>query len=220
MYGGVNGVKGILEGRLCELGGIVRNAMDLAALAATPAAALGSCRFKLDGGRGTRRASACLRYSGPMRYRILCTSGATTPWTRWRSSPPGLRRGESADITVVGAPKTIDNDLMETDHCPGFGSAAKFIAATCAQLERDLAVYDTFGVTVVEIMGRDAGWLTAAASPGILKRRQRPGPDLPVRAAVFCGSVSAGGGGAQRGEEKSAGGGERRGERRDGEVSL
>src|SRR5690606_7711659 len=67
------------------------------------------------------------------------------------------------DFVIVGAPKTIDNDLNLTDHCPGYGSAAKYIATTIAELERDTAVYNVPAVTVVEIMGRNAGWLTAAA---------------------------------------------------------
>ena len=65
---------------------------------------------------------------------------------------------------VVGAPKTIDNDLVETDHCPGFGSAAKYLAATFAELERDCHVYEKKAVTIVEVMGRNAGWLTAASA--------------------------------------------------------
>lgn len=67
------------------------------------------------------------------------------------------------DITVVGAPKTVDNDLVGTDHCPGFGSAAKYIGVTFAELERDCDVYASKTVTVVEVMGRNAGWLTAAS---------------------------------------------------------
>ena len=68
------------------------------------------------------------------------------------------------DVFVVGAPKTIDNDLVETDHCPGFGSAAKYLAATFAELERDCHVYEKKAVTIVEVMGRNAGWLTAASA--------------------------------------------------------
>ena len=68
------------------------------------------------------------------------------------------------DIHVMGAPKTIDNDLVGTDHCPGFGSAAKYIATTFSELERDCHVYDTKAVTIVEVMGRNAGWLTAASA--------------------------------------------------------
>jgi 6-phosphofructokinase len=68
------------------------------------------------------------------------------------------------DITVLGAPKTVDNDLVGTDHCPGFGSAAKYIAVTFAELEKDCHVYATKAVTIVEVMGRNAGWLTASSA--------------------------------------------------------
>ena len=79
-------------------------------------------------------------------------------------------------LNVIGLPKTIDNDLMEIDHCPGFASAAKYIATTFAELERDVAVYDSFGVTIVEIMGRNAGWLTAASS--LSRVNGNRGPDF------------------------------------------
>lgn len=176
VYGGVNGIKGILEGRLCELGGVVRNAMDLVSLAATPAAALGSCRFKLDGGPEDVACERLLEIFRAHEISYFVYIGGNDSMDTVAKLSAWLEARGIGDITVVGAPKTIDNDLMETDHCPGFGSAAKFIAATCAQLERDLAVYDTFGVAVVEIMGRDAGWLTAASSLAALSGGR--GPDL------------------------------------------
>lgn len=86
------------------------------------------------------------------------------------------RSQQIEDIKIIGAPKTIDNDLMEIDHCPGFASAAKYIATTFAELERDVAVYDSFGVTIVEIMGRNAGWLTAASS--LSRVNGNRGPDF------------------------------------------
>src|SRR5699024_3042356 len=68
------------------------------------------------------------------------------------------------ECRVMGVPKTIDNDLFGTDHCPGFASAAKYIATSCAEVYKDARVYDTGMVTIIEIMGRHAGWLTAAAA--------------------------------------------------------
>ena len=68
------------------------------------------------------------------------------------------------ELKVVGIPKTIDNDLMGTDHTPGFGSAAKFVATTVKEILRDVSVYTVKAVTIVEIMGRDAGWLTASSA--------------------------------------------------------
>ena len=79
------------------------------------------------------------------------------------------------ELRVVGVPKTIDNDLMATDHTPGFGSAAKFVATTVAEIVRDINVYTMDAVTIVEIMGRDAGWLTASAALASLNGE---GPDL------------------------------------------
>ena len=77
-------------------------------------------------------------------------------------------------IRVMGIPKTIDNDLVETDHTPGFGSAAKYIAVTVQEILRDTAVYTVPAVTIVEIMGRDAGWLTAASALGRNVTGQEP----------------------------------------------
>lgn len=80
------------------------------------------------------------------------------------------------DVYIMGGPKTVDNDLNLTDHCPGFGSAAKYIATTIAELERDINVYDIPAVTIVEIMGRNAGWLTAASA--LARVNGGSGPDL------------------------------------------
>ena len=80
------------------------------------------------------------------------------------------------DIKVVGVPKTVDNDLCGTDHTPGFGSAAKFVATVFAELRRDTAVYTQKCVTIVEVMGRDAGWLTASAA--LSKTKYTEGADL------------------------------------------
>lgn len=86
------------------------------------------------------------------------------------------RENHIDDIMIVGAPKTIDNDLVGTDHCPGFGSAAKYIGTTFAELERDCHVYDTKAVTIVEVMGRNAGWLTAASA--LARNNGGKGPNL------------------------------------------
>ena len=85
-------------------------------------------------------------------------------------------RDHGYEVRVIGVPKTIDNDLLGTDHTPGFGSAAKYISVTMQEILRDTAVYTVPAVTVVEIMGRDAGWLTASAALGRLM--DMPSPDL------------------------------------------
>ena len=79
--------------------------------------------------------------------------------TKYAQEHPG-----TFDVKLIGIPKTIDNDLVLTDHTPGFGSAAKFVAATMQEMIRDCSVYPVKSVTIVEIMGRDAGWLTAASA--------------------------------------------------------
>jgi len=84
-------------------------------------------------------------------------------------------KGAGYECRILGVPKTIDNDLAGTDHCPGYGSAAKYIATTCMEVYRDLSVYDTPTVCVMEVMGRHAGWLTAATA---LASRAGEGPDL------------------------------------------
>jgi ATP-dependent phosphofructokinase / diphosphate-dependent phosphofructokinase len=81
------------------------------------------------------------------------------------------------DCNVIGVPKTIDNDLNATDHSPGYGSAAKYVATTFMELYHDATVYDTPQVTIVEVMGRNAGWLTAAAA---LAQAKGQGPDLII----------------------------------------
>lgn len=99
------------------------------------------------------------------------------------------------DIKVVGAPKTIDNDLAETDHCPGFGSAAKYIATTFSELERDCSVYNIPAVTIVEVMGRNAGWLTAASALARLNGERGPSLiylcEIPFNIDKFVEDVKA-----------------------------
>ena len=82
------------------------------------------------------------------------------------------RYGErvGSDIRFIGVPKTIDNDLIETDHTPGFGSAAKYVAATVREIVLDASVYEQKAVTIIELMGRHAGWLTAAS---VLARKRK-----------------------------------------------
>ena len=94
-----------------------------------------------------------------------------------------------SSIRFMGVPKTIDNDLMVTDHTPGYGSAAKYIGVVMKEIIRDATVYGTKYVTVVEIMGRNAGWLTAAACPGKERRLRGRGHDLPARSALPCGPL-------------------------------
>lgn len=133
-------------------------------LAQTPAAALGSCRLKLKNPQEDPREFQEL-LSVFKAWNIgyfLYIGGNDSMDTAWKLSAYCKEQGE--EIVVVGVPKTIDNDLEGIDHCPGFGSSAKYIAASLLELERECLVYDTKYVMIVEMMGRNAGWLTAAAA--------------------------------------------------------
>ena len=149
---------------LLEKGSTRQEAAYFSRLAQTPAAALGSCRLKLknpqEDPREFQELLAVFK-SWNIGY-FLYIGGNDSMDTAWKLSAYCEEQGE--DIVVVGVPKTIDNDLEGIDHCPGFGSSAKYIAASLLELERECLVYDTKYVMIVEMMGRNAGWLTAAAA--------------------------------------------------------
>jgi 6-phosphofructokinase 1 len=133
-------------------------------LKTTPAAALGSCRKKLKGHSEDKQTyekilSVLKKYN--IRY-FFYIGGNDSMDTVYKLSE--YAKSNDYEMYVVGVPKTIDNDLMATDHTPGYGSAAKFVATTIKEIIRDIWVYKTRAVTIVEVMGRDAGWLTAAAA--------------------------------------------------------
>ena len=166
VYGMKNGIEGFINETLIDLsdrfGG--EKAADLDILSATPAAALGSCRKKLPKPEDDKEffdnlVSLFRKYD--IRY-FFYIGGNDSMDTVAKLT----KYLETADyeMRVMGVPKTIDDDLQGTDHTPGYGSAAKYIAATMSEIIRDCAVYTIPAVTIVEIMGRDAGWLTAAAA--------------------------------------------------------
>lgn len=164
LYGALNGVEGILKGTVCVLNDIVKTEDDIAALSLTPAAALGSCRLKLpklEDDRETYEKLFDFFKEKNIRY-FFYIGGNDSMDTVAKLSLYAAKT--DYEIRVMGVPKTIDNDVAGTDHTPGFGSAAKYIAASMQEILRDTAVYKVKAVTIVEIMGRDAGWLTAAAA--------------------------------------------------------
>ena len=173
VLGAAHGIKGVLAEQLYDIS--QEDPRELALLKSTPSSALGSCRYKLkdfsqDDTDYRKILSVFKKYN--VRY-FFYNGGNDSMDTCDKIS----RYLESVgyECRVIGVPKTIDNDLYGTDHCPGFGSAAKYIAASCMEIAQDAAVYDTGAVTIVECMGRNAGWLTAAAS---LASFQGAGPDL------------------------------------------
>ncbi len=164
VYGAVNGIVGVLEERFVELNDILKDSATAELLIQTPAAALGSCRFKLSSPeKDESHFETILNVLKKYEIRYFIYIGGNDSMDTVDKLSMYLKNKGINDIFIMGAPKTIDNDLAETDHCPGFGSAAKYIATTFAELERDISVYSAPAVTIVEVMGRDAGWLTAAS---------------------------------------------------------
>ena len=173
VLGAVNGIKGVLEERFLDLSQHIKSVEDFSLLCQTPAAALGSCRLKI---RERSQLEEIVRVLRKHDIGYFIYIGGNDSMDTVAQLSAYCEEEGITDLAVMGAPKTIDNDLMGTDHCPGFGSAAKYIAATFAELERDCHVYDTKAVTIVEVMGRNAGWLTAASS--LARLGGGKGPDL------------------------------------------
>lgn len=166
IYGALNGIQGILKRSIIDLKAQFSRQEDFFALECTPAMALGSCRFRLPDPESAEGRALFENIRETFRlYDIgyfFYIGGNDSMDTVHKLSLFFQEAGE--DIKVMGIPKTIDNDLPLTDHTPGFGSAAKFIATAMLEIIRDCNVYDTHSVTIVEIMGRHAGWLTASAA--------------------------------------------------------
>lgn len=176
IYGAENGIEGIINDRLLNLRSILMDEHDKQLLMTTPSTILGSCRFKLkdwheDDSDYRKIAETFSRHNIRAFFYI---GGNDSMDTVMKLHSYFTEKG--IDIKVVGVPKTIDNDVMETDHTPGFGSAAKYVATTLQEIIRDSRVYSIPSVTIVEIMGRDAGWL--AASSCVLRANGEPAPHL------------------------------------------
>ena len=166
LYGMRNGVEGLLEERLIDLCACFDTEEKRKALEHTPAAALGSCRKKLpklgeNDATYEQMISVFRKYD--VRY-FFYIGGNDSMDTVAKLSE--YTKDHDCEMVIMGVPKTIDNDLVGTDHTPGFGSAAKYIAVTTQEIIRDCAVYRIPAVTIIEIMGRDAGWLTASSAIG------------------------------------------------------
>ncbi len=176
LYGMRNGVEGLLREDIVDLSALfASDAQGLELLKVTPAAALGSCRRKLGAFEKEKDVYLKLfeifrKYN--IRYFFYIGGNDSMDTVLKLSEYSALFDYE---IRVVGVPKTIDNDLLATDHTPGFGSAAKYVATAIKEIKRDVSVYTVKAVTIVEIMGRDAGWLTASAA---LPSVTGDGPDL------------------------------------------
>lgn len=165
VYAGLYGIEGILEDRIIDIDTMDKNTIET--LKYMPSSAFGSCRYKLkDQDVNEEEYKKILNIF--KKYNItyfLYIGGNDSMDTANKLNIYMNKIGY--DVNIIGVPKTIDNDLVETDHCPGFGSAAKYVANTCIEIWFDINAYKKESVVIVEVMGRDAGWI--AASTGILK---------------------------------------------------
>ncbi len=173
VYGAAHGIKGILDEVFYDMSKEDPYELDL--LKTTPSSALGSVRYKLksadeDETDYKRLVEVFKKYN--IRY-FFYNGGNDSMDTCNKVSKYMQKVGY--ECRVMGVPKTIDNDLFGTDHCPGFASAAKYIATSTMEVYHDARVYDTGMITVLEVMGRNAGWLTASAALATYKGN---GPDL------------------------------------------
>ena len=174
VYGMRNGIEGFLKEDLVDLGQTFNDDERLVALEHTPAAALGSCRKKLPDPTDIAFYESLFALFRKYEIRYFFYIGGNDSMDTV-AKLTAYAKTQDYEMRFIGVPKTIDNDLAGTDHTPGFGSAAKYIATTMMEIIRDCAVYTTRAVTVVEIMGRDAGWLTMSAA---LPRLNGVAPDL------------------------------------------
>jgi len=169
IYGAIHGIDGVLTNNLISL-----DKTDTEILTQTPSAYLGSCRRKLpDFEADDSIYKDIFRFFKEKNIKyFLYIGGNDSMDTVCKLS--GYAEKMREEIYIIGVPKTIDNDLFMTDHTPGFGSAAKYIAATVHDIVRDSQVYHLKSVTIIEIMGRNAGWLTAASALARTKEEKAP----------------------------------------------
>ncbi len=164
VYGSINGILGILNEHYLNLSELAEKEHSLETLKTTPAMYLGSCRFKLPDFLDDDSSYVFIfnQFEKLNIDAFFYIGGNDSMDTVLKLSEYAKRI--KSDVKIIGIPKTIDNDLCETDHTPGFGSAAKYVASSLLEVAHDTFIYAVKSVTIVEIMGRDAGWLTAASA--------------------------------------------------------
>lgn len=173
VYGASHGIKGVLDDKLFIMD--EEDPKELEYLLNTPSSELGSCRYKMaDPSVDDTDYKRILEIFKKYDVRYFFYNGGNDSMDTCNKISKYMQ-SVGYECRVMGVPKTIDNDLFGTDHCPGYGSAAKFIATSCMEVNKDARVYDNGMITIVEIMGRHAGWLAAAAS---LATEFGSGPDL------------------------------------------
>ena len=173
VYGAYHGIKGVLNDQLMIMD--QEDPAELERLLYTPSSALGSCRYKIaDPDEDETDYKRILEIFKKYNIRYFFYNGGNDSMDTCAKVSRYMAK-VGYECRVMGVPKTIDNDLFGTDHCPGFSSAAKYIATSFMEVSRDAHVYDTGMITIIECMGRHAGWLTAAAALAGLKG---DGPDF------------------------------------------
>lgn len=173
VYGAAHGIKGVLDDKLYVMD--EEDPKELELLLHTPSSELGSCRYKIaDPSVDDTDYKRILEIFKKYDVRYFFYNGGNDSMDTCNKISKYMQ-SVGYECRVMGVPKTIDNDLFGTDHCPGYASAAKYIATSCMEINKDARVYDSGMVTVVEIMGRHAGWLAASAA---LATEFGSGPDL------------------------------------------
>lgn len=162
VFGSINGIEGIINDNLIDLKNYITTNDDLGLLKQTPSTALGSCRYKLpsveDDSEVYDKIMDCFKRHGIKAFFYIGGNDSMDTVNKLSK----YAASKDIDVKIIGVPKTIDNDLCVTDHTPGFGSAAKYVATTVQEIMCDSRVYSISSVTIIEIMGRNAGWLTAS----------------------------------------------------------
>jgi 6-phosphofructokinase len=196
IYGGQNGILGILNEELIDLGD--EKAKTIQGLKHTPAAALGTCRYKLDFKKKPEQAARSMDRlfevfaAHNIRY-FFYAGGNDSQDTAHKIHDEAVKR--SWDMRVIGVPKTIDNDLPHTDHCPGYGSVIKYNATTVMEIAADVGsmATDDGACCIVEVMGRSAGWIAAGTVLAKRKPADAPHiillPEVPFVEAAFLAKV-------------------------------
>jgi 6-phosphofructokinase len=196
IYGGLNGILGILNEEIIDIN--EEKARNIEGLKHTPAAALGTCRYKIDFKKKPEQAAKDMDrlfevfQAHNIRF-FFYAGGNDSQDTAHKIHEDAIRRGY--ELRVIGVPKTIDNDLPFTDHCPGFSSAVKYLAATVLEVATDVSsmATDDGSCCILEVMGRSAGWL--AAGTILAKRAPHDAPhiillpEIPFNEEVFLAKV-------------------------------
>lgn len=176
VYGMRFGIEGLLKGNYVDLEDHITSDLDVELLKRTPSSFLGTCRFKMpdyEKDSSVYEKLFAILKKLDIQYFFYIGGNDSMDTTKKLSD---YAKAVGSDIVFMGIPKTIDNDLTVTDHTPGYGSAAKYVASAMKEIIRDTKTYDVDSVSIVEIMGRNAGWLTAAS---VLSRAEDcSGPDL------------------------------------------